>query len=241
MKLKTKAKYDAIFRDECLKTYPEIDALEKELDFAVDKDRLEAAARVLACPMKVNPPSWQHGRVIYSLLCDKLTRDKAPGIVVDIGTAKGFSAVVMGWAIEDTGTTDVEVVSVDVVAPQDATLRNSVAELDRALSVYEFVDPFISRAVTTTFFGNGSGILLDKLYAQRRRVPFAFVDGKHTLLAVSQDAMYLSRLQVPLDVVVFDDIQIPGVADGARVASQWYAQRFLRAGPSRTYAVGVRR
>jgi cephalosporin hydroxylase len=225
----------AFFREQC-NAYPEVDQLEARCGFAVHRGRLEAAARVLACPVKVNPPSWQHGRVIYAMAGRLLSVDPAPGVFVDIGTAKGFSAVVAGWAIELAGT-DHKVVSVDIVDPSLRVVRNSVLEVgDELFTVSQFVAPFISRSVSTTFLGGGSGPTLEKL---TERVRFAFVDGKHSHAAVVADAERLRARQQTGDVIVFDDVQIPGV-DSAVRGLTGYDKVVLSAGALRQYALATR-
>src|SRR3989304_4481394 len=52
-----------------------------------------AAAGVLACPIKARPPNWQHGRVLYALTRRYRLTAEGPLYCLDIGTAKGFSAV----------------------------------------------------------------------------------------------------------------------------------------------------
>ena len=49
------------------RSYPVVDEFEQRMGFAVDRERLEDAAGVLACLLKKNPPKWQHGRVLYAL------------------------------------------------------------------------------------------------------------------------------------------------------------------------------
>jgi hypothetical protein len=238
--VKTKAEYDRIFDTERAKVYPEIDDLETRLGYAVSRERLEAAARALACPLKVNPPSWQHGRVIYALLRKRLEQPVlSNSVVLDIGTAKGFSSVVAGWAIEDAGA-KLEVLSVDVVEPEARVPRNSVAELDGLKTVSEFVAPFCSTSVRTTYLSGGSEKLLKKVVEAGSRVPFAFVDGKHSFGAVANDARMLARIQVIDDVVLFDDVQIDAVLDGVRSAAQFYATKRILSGERRAYMVGTR-
>src|SRR3989304_7206134 len=70
-----------------------------EAAFALERTRLEAAARVLACPIKAGPPNWQHGRVLYALTRRYRLTAEGPLYCLDIGTAKGFSALCLLWAV----------------------------------------------------------------------------------------------------------------------------------------------
>src|SRR5262245_9408863 len=119
--------YEAAFRKECDQSYPVVDALEKRYGYAIDRTKLNIAAHVLACPLKKNPPNWQHGRILYAL-----TRHYLQGQIdvslLDVGTAKGFSALCLLWSLRDTDILG-SVTSVDVIDPLARVKRNTVAEI----------------------------------------------------------------------------------------------------------------
>lgn len=235
----TKAEqYLSIFQKECGQTYPEVDAFEKACGFAVDRAKLEAAAYPMACPLKINPPSWQHGRILYAKAREVLAKNPPDsGLLVDIGTAKGFSACVLSWAAEDAGW-EGGVASIDVMDPESREKRNSYLEGDfKFLTVPEFVDPFRSWKVLMTFHGCGSVPYLRSL-KKTTRIPLAFVDGKHDRPTVNQESRLLREHQEWGDVIVFDDIQIPSVALAVKDLSG-YKVEYLVAG-FRKYAVATR-
>lgn len=234
------SKYDDAFRRECANEYPKVSEFELACGFAVERGKLEDAARVLACPVKVNPPNWQHGRVLYSAARRLMARTSGHGMFVDVGTAKGFSAMVMSWAIVDAGE-DHAVVSIDAVDPVSRVVRNSVAETDgRLLTVYEFTAPFRETKVPITFLGGGSNKFLSRCREiGGQRVRFAFIDGKHTQPAVAADIEHLLALQRPGDVTLFDDIQIAPVAS-AVAQIRGYSVTFIEASATRRYALAVR-
>jgi len=238
--MKTEQQYADAFAEECARYYPEVTAIEQELGYAVPTIRLQAAARTLACPVKVNPPNWQHGRLIYAMMRDLLENEDHAGCFLDIGTAKGFSAVAMTWALMDAGARH-DIVSVDAVDPMARVARNSVAEVNGELfTVQEFVSPFLPEGAHIHFHGGGSLPLLDRMIGSGERVRFAFVDGKHNFAAVSAEILCLTRLQSPGDAILFDDVQIPGVAE-AVMTLRGYSVRPVRAGPRREYAMAVKK
>lgn len=230
----TRADYDAAFERERAMAYPAIDNFEQRMGFAVDRARLEAAARVLACPVKRNPPSWQHGRVIYAAARRYLTRrGMETSLFLDIGTAKGFSAVVMAWAIADSGASGY-IESFDVVDPNARQRRNSVADLDDPLkTVWQLTRPFV---LLSPYFGCSGSAAKE---ARGDRIHFAFVDGKHTFEAVTADAAGIKARQQPGDVIIFDDLQIPGVDDAVGNLSGYTIER-LACKPERQYAIATR-
>lgn len=241
--MKTLQAYDAAHEEERVRSYPMITEYEQRVGFAIDRHFLESCARELACPLKVNPPNWQHGRVIYSTLRRILASDKrrAPsGLLLDIGTAKGFSACVMGRACFDAGRRDRQVMSIDVIDPYARVLRNSVAELEagRALTVPELTACW--RPIggpELTWLGIKSSDYLHQLVIDGPRIQFAFVDGKHTYESVKCDVSLIRELQAPGDCIVFDDLQMEGVAQAVNELGAWYAIEYLAAKPERQYAV----
>lgn len=205
----TREQYEAVFGLAARQEYPTIDAFVNGFGFPIDEDWMLRAAKVMACPVKANPPCWQHGRVLYSALrayCDGL-QTGTPLSVVDIGTAKGFSAIVMARALEDAGHFG-DVVSIDVLDPQARVRRNTIAEIDGLRTLYEVVAPWKeSRRVKFVCAKAENWLMMN-----RERMHFAFVDGKHSYDAVKKELGYLAQCQESGDVVVCDDLQIPGVS-----------------------------
>lgn len=232
----TSAEYSEIFQRECAQTYPVVDTLESRLGYALDKERLENAARVLACPLKRNPPCWQHGRVVYSVLRKMLSVASSSVQCLDIGTAKGFSALCAQWALLDSGR-EGHVISVDVIDPASRVSRNTVAELSGYLTLYETIATWPeARGIK---FLHATGV--NWLTMNRQRVHFAFVDGKHNYAAVSQELDLLLSSQVSGDVIVADDIQIPGVRRAVEGLEDEYYVEYLEVLPNRQYAIATRR
>jgi predicted O-methyltransferase YrrM len=230
----TKQHYDEIFEKEKLNEYKSIDAFEAATGHRVPRERLEEAARVLACPVKVNPPNWQHGRVIYAAAMVRL-RAEVEGIFLDIGTAKGFSACVMTWAIADAQR-KMKVVTVDMMDPYDRVKRNSVAELGGYLQLTDFIDPFRDKNVLMEAHGGGSARWFK--HTKDERIAFAFIDGKHTYDAVRAESIAIAEMQTTGDVIVFDDLQIEPVRKAA-MQLEGYDGLYLDAG-QRRYLVAVR-
>jgi predicted O-methyltransferase YrrM len=230
----TKEKYDEIFEKERANLYPAIDAFEEASQFRVPRERLEEAARVLACPLKVNPPNWQHGRVIYAAARVRAGCDM-DGIFLDIGTAKGFSACVMSWAVADSQRKH-KVVTVDMMDPYSRVKRNSVAELGGMLTLHEFIEPFRDANILMEAHGGGSAEWFKR--TKDERIALAFVDGKHTYDAVRQESIAISELQSTGDVIIFDDLQIEPVRQAVDEL-QGYDGLDIRIGP-RHYLVAVK-
>jgi prepilin-type processing-associated H-X9-DG protein len=231
----TAEEYARIFAEECARTYPVIDALEVECGYAIDRDRLEDMARVLACPMKANAPNWQHGRVLYAVVRRYLAGKTEPVTVLDIGTAKGFSALCLQMALNDAGALGA-VVSVDVIDPDGRVRRNTVAEVDGPLTLAETLAPWPMAGAVTFLCSSG----VEWLDRHPGRVHVAFVDGKHSGPVVHKEGLLLAQRQNAGDIVVFDDVHIPGVRLAVDTLEPFYAVRQIDVMPHRSYAIAVR-
>lgn len=234
----TREDYQRIFEEECARRYPQLDEFERDLGYAVERERLEHAARTLACPFKVNPPNWQHGRVIYALI-RRLAAAGARGNFLDVGTAKGFSAVLASWAIEDSGMQGRVVHSVDVMDPAERVSRNSVLELDGLKTIEEFTRGHVAPSVDVRFYGGGSDTLLSKLMSANERLCFAFIDGKHRTHEVRMEAARVREMQDRGAIMLFDDVQLGQVRAAVEQVSG-YSMRYLTVNAKRVYAIGTR-
>jgi predicted O-methyltransferase YrrM len=230
----TAADYQRAFLKERENEYPAIDAFEQAAGFAIDRARLEDAARVLACPVKVNPPNWQHGRVIYAAARKYLATTSGAVTFLDIGTAKGFSALCMAWALQDSER-EGQIVSCDVLDPQRRDIRNTVAEVDGPKLLKEVLAPWPEASLVHFIKKTGADWLRQDDY----RVNIAFIDGKHSYDAVSEEIGLLRVRQEPGDIALFDDVQIPGVGKAVTGISD-YAVEHIAAKPDRRYALAVR-
>lgn len=232
----SREEYALAFARESQRTYPIIDAFEQSSGFALDQRRLLEAARVLACPIKRSEPHWQHGRVLYAAAREYLSRGTEPVAILDIGSAKGFSALCLFWALREAGR-DGWVTSVDVIDPQARERRNTVAEVDGLKTLAETLEPW-PEAQSIAFL-QSTGI--DWLQAHPERVHIAFVDGKHTADVVRREGKLLTSRQQSGDLAIFDDVHIGDVSAAVTSLHHEYRLTYLQPLPNRAYAVGVRR
>lgn len=227
--------YAVAFAEELKRTYPQVDAFETRTGYSVEPDRLLAAARVLACPVKANPPNWQHGRVVYAAARRYLDGRRGRVMLLDIGTAKGFSALCALWAMQDAGVSG-NVVSVDVIDPMSRERRNTVAEVDGLKTLTEILAPWPEADAITFLQSTG----IDYLNKYTGRIEFAFVDGKHTAEVVWKESLLLADRQQPGDIVIFDDVHIPAIRAAVGSLSA-YSIEWLSVLAQRAYAIARRK
>ena len=242
--------YARVFEKERQNVYPVVDAFEQRMGYAIDKAKLEDAARVLACPVKKNPPNWQHGRILYAAVREYLSAmaksfqrgadflGAAPEHinVLEVGTAKGFGALCLQWALDDSGL-EGEVTTVDVINPNAKISRNTVAELGGPLTLDETMAQWPERYDIHTTCSTG----IDWLETHPERIHVAFVDGKHTGPVVAKEGWLLSQRQVSGDLAIFDDVHLPDIAKAVDGLNEYYTFERIDVLPTRAYAVGVRK
>jgi predicted O-methyltransferase YrrM len=233
----TRPEYQIAFETERDQSYPVMDALVARYGYQVTRGHFDEAARVLACPVKKNPPCWQHGRLLYAVARHRLanlTHD--PIAILDVGTAKGFSALCLHWALIDSGRSG-RVASVDVIEPYARVRRNTVAEVDGYKTLREILEPWHESLSIDFRCMTGIEWLKEKPF----RVEVAFIDGKHTGKVVAEEGKLLARRQSPGDVVVFDDVHLEDVNEAVLSLGKYYELERVQLLPHRAYAIGVRR
>lgn len=230
--------YRTAFRVERDRLYPLVDAFEAQSGFAVDRDRLLEAAKVLACPVKANAPNWQHGRVLYAAVSRYIVEHPNTEAfnILDVGTAKGFSALCLLWSLQDSGKAG-RVTSVDVIDPLGRVQRNTIAEVDGLKTLAETLAPWPE--AQSIDFRKSTGI--EWLHGHGDRIHVAFIDGKHSGAVVLQEGHLLAVRQMPGDLAIFDDVHIPDVSIAVNSLYPDYRLKYLEVLPNRHYAIGVRR
>lgn len=235
--------YEAAFARECCFEYPYMEIWEEEVGYAIDRGRLEMMARVCACPIKRNPPNWQHGRAVYALARKRIETLPAPQpsrlhTFLDVGTAKGFSALCLLWAIHDANRPDISVVTVDVIDPGSTAPRNSIRDLDGPCDLMGYMGPFMPQLdgmMMAALCSTGVDFL-QQMVERREPIPFAFVDGKHSEDQVAIEARLLSQVQERGDMILFDDLQmIPVRRAVGRVEALGYRLELIKPCKERTY------
>lgn len=233
--------YRCAFEAEANIIYDKVDEfVERCGGYTLDWQKLLAAARVLACPVKIHAPNWQHGRVIYARVRQYVHEHPTPRVnAIDIGTAKGFSALCLLWALMDAPEAECSewiVTSLDVIDPHERVRRNTIAEVDGYKTLAEILAPWPETRSIAFVRSTGQHWLT----SHADRIHVAFVDGKHTYDAVSWEAALLAERQHTGDIVMFDDVQIAGVAK-ALTQVRAYEFEYLEVTPHRRYAIGTRR
>ncbi|RUZ79668.1 class I SAM-dependent methyltransferase [Mesorhizobium sp. M7A.F.Ca.US.006.01.1.1] len=224
--------------------YPEIDRLEADTGFAIDREWLDNLALHTQITIKKSTLAYPHGRVLYSLLRRELASNPRPfTTIVETGTARGFSSLCMAKALDDAGAAG-HVITLDVLSHNHRFYWNCIDDHDGRKSRAELLQPWQSLSDRMVFLQGDSLVQLPKVGVNR--IHFAFIDAQHTTKNVLLEYRAVSELQQAGDVIVFDDVT-PGQFDGVVKAIEQiekqgqYGMRRLVASDTRAYAWGTRR
>ena len=162
----------------------------------------------------------EHGQLLYQLIRDRRRRGRAM-VALDVGTARGFSAVTMARAMLDSNI-DGRVFTVDVVEhderidwhaekhdPGDPLANGPVARS----TIWREWAP--EEAKITPVVGRSIDVLRDWPHGP---VDFAFLDGSHTYGDVKAELDLLDGIMAADGVIVLDDVHFGVVI--ARVRSR---------------------
>ncbi len=149
----------------------------------------------------------EHGLLLYKLV-NSIRSDTGP-VILDIGTARGFSAIAMARALLDANSNGT-VYTIDVV-DHDSQIAWHGSKNDPAEPLAGLT---ISRSdIWTRWFAEESArvtpicspsheVLQDWRYGP---IDIAFIDGDHTYGAVKRDLSLLENMLTPGGVIVLDD------------------------------------
>lgn len=156
---------------------------------------------------------FTHGSILYQLVrnvCEKIPAEEQLNIL-EIGTARGFSSLVMAKALDDAGRGGV-VVTVDIVRHDTPSYSAPIGDRGQRFSRSELLRPWLSLVNSRVLFVCGSSkVALELLQSQR--FPFVFIDEHHVYRNTHRDLEYAARHQRVGDVIVLDDYSadFPGV------------------------------
>jgi predicted O-methyltransferase YrrM len=210
----TPEEYQALADFAAKQVYPEVERIEQETGFALDREFNNALMLpTLMVKKRHLPPRPFHGRLLYSLVRDYIARNQPSFVnIVETGTARGFSALCMAKAIVDSGVPG-HVTTIDVLPHLTPMFWNTIVDCDGTRKTRrDILEPWGDLCDRVTFL---QGDTLDQLgRLGMRRINFAFLDAQHSRPDVLHEFRAIAPLQSKGDMVYFDDVipgQFPGV------------------------------
>lgn len=248
----SKDEYIALWEEAKSQSYPEIDAFEQEKNLPIDQEWYHDLALHTQIVIKDSNLCYQHGRVLYSALRDYIASTKRQWkeqnipagartvTILETGTARGFSSVVMAKAMADEEICG-KVLTLDLLPHTEKMYWNCIDDHEGTKTREELlapwsdlVDPYI------VFIENDSRIGISR--TAMGRVNFAFLDGAHTYDDVMIEFDMVQKRQSTGDVIVFDDYNtdlFPGIVKAVDEGCKtWgYEQTILRSRDERAYVI----
>lgn len=228
----------------CARSYPAIDAFLARYEHHADTRWLHDLALHTQIVIKQSELNFQHGRVLFAIFHDYVTRHPEVDhfTVLETGTSRGYSIICLSRVLTEARR-DGKLVTLDMIGHNRRHLWNCVDDHDGPKTRQELLAPWQAERDRVVFLSGDSGKLLPSVGLGR--VHLAFLDGSHTEKDVLDEYRYAADRQQAGDMIVFDDVT-PGVFDGivravqAIKAEGRYAVELLEAEERRAYAIATR-
>ena len=240
-----KEKYLSLWEAAKAEAFPEIDAVEKEAGFAIDKKWMDDLALHTQVVIKASPICYQHGRVLYAALREYLATAHSDTInIVETGTARAFSSIVMAKALEDAGKQG-RITTFDLLPHDKKMYWNCIDDVEGMKTRRNLLAPWEALLDKYVYFLEGdSRVLMDRF--KMGRINFAFLDGAHSYKDVMAEFMQVMPWQKAGDVIVFDDYSptiFPGLVEAVDEACRehGYSMNIIRSKGDRAYVIARKR
>ena len=163
--------------------------------------------------------------------------------VLETGTARGFSALCMAKALDDTGTPG-KIVTLDVLPNETRMYWNCIGDEQGRQTRQELLEKYRNLLDQYIVFIQGDTRQgLPKISLSR--IHFAFLDAAHTYSAVTAEVESIKEKQLPGDILFFDDYvqdTFPGVVQAVdEICDRYgYEPEVLHVSELRTCVIAIK-
>ena len=217
-----------------------IDDIKREFGYLIDSEFIHDLALTTQITIKVSKPLYSHGYLLYGavrkyLECNKYIDNL---IVLETGTARGFSALVMAKALDDANRQG-EIITLDKLPSDKAIYWNCIHDHDGRKTRLQLLDKWRKLIDDHILFVQGySDVVLRQLTLPRINV--AFLDGGHDYRTVKYELHYVKSRQLKGDIIICDDYtqdQYPGLVAAANefLADSGYLSKIFKGSSKRMY------
>jgi len=241
----TREEYLKIWKKAKNEKYPMVDKVEADTGFAINSDWYHKLALHTQVVIKKSKICYQHGRIIYSILCNYININNYERInILEIGTARGFSALCMAAALQKMKING-EITTIDPLPHNHKMYWNCINDLDKENSREDIL--FNYNSLTTKYIkfieGTSEVILNRAIYP---RIHFAFIDGGHEYENIIFEFQYINEFQEIGDIIIFDDYNInlfPGIVRAVdEICINYnYSKNIININDQRGYAIAIKR
>ncbi len=226
-----------------------IDKYEIDSGYAIPKEYINKLALYTQICIKKSELNFQHGKLLYSSLSKYINDIKSnypeeniPIIVLETGTARGFSSICMSKAFSDNNANGT-IITIDCVPHNERLLWNSINDLNGPKSREENLSDW-EKELSRIVFIQGWTEVVNNIGLSR--INFAFLDAQHTKDDVMFEFEYVSKRQKKGDIVIFDDVTtglFNGVCDAILEIEKNYPYEITRidSNKARGYAIAIKK
>jgi hypothetical protein len=238
MQMQNSEKFDVLFQTAKENYSKEIGDLFNKFGNESDKKFIEKLAYYTQLVIKKTPPNFNHGFLLYYALSKYLSSitKKDSLFLLDIGTARGFSSLVMSYVLQEKNF-NAAIISIDKISHTKKVKWNSILDREFGISRKDIVERFRESARVIFLKGKSKNILNN---LNLPRVNFAFVDGDHRWGSLKTEIVYLMNNQKQGDVFLFDDYTpkiYPGVSKAVNFLKGAYSIEIFGDVSARGYAL----
>ncbi len=241
----SREEYLALHAEARKNEFPRIDNLERRFGAAIDREWMEQLALHTQVVIKKSKLNYHHGRILYSILKNYVQDkpEKETVVVLETGTARGFSALCMARALED-GSQNGYIITVDSLPHMTPMYWNCIDDHNGPNTRQDLLMGNADLLPKVTFVQGRTDEVLPTLGI--KRVHMAFLDAAHTEDAVLEEYRYVEPRQAPGDIIVFDDVTpelFPGVCKAVEAIESEgkYDVERIQVSAQRGYAVARHR
>lgn len=243
--ISSKKNYLKLFEKAKKKKYPDIDKLEEELGFSVDKNWFYDLCLVTQTCIKKSNLNYNHGRILYSLVSKYIELNKEDNLnitILETGTARGFSSICMSKAINDSNYHG-KIITLDCIAHNQKIYWNSITDFAGKKDRAELLKKWSDELSNIIFLQGWNLDTLSRIGIER--INFAFLDAQHTKISVLEEFNYIYPRQKNGDIIFLDDVT-PDIFNGVCEAVNEIETNFpyrvdrLNANKKRGYAIATR-
>lgn len=214
----TKEDYEKLYKFALEQDDQKVKEFEEKCGFLVNEKWFNNLALHTQVVIKKEKLNFFHGRLLYSLLSKYLNNKKSnnlniPFIVLETGTARGFSSICMAKALIDQDCSGI-ITTIDCIPHEKKILWNCIDDVTGPKTRATLLKNWGKELERIIFIQGWTNEVLDRLAMQR--INFAFLDAQHTKTDVLREFEYVSDRQETGDIVVFDDVtkqSFPGVCE----------------------------
>ena len=238
--------YLELYENAKIVSFPEMDEIEQQQGFAIDRRWLDEVALHTQIVIKESKLNYQHGRMLYAMLrryiADTSGHNTGPVTILETGTARGFSALCMARALIDANAHGI-IVTIDILPHNIPILWNCIDDHDGPKTRQQLLSLWRLELDYVVFIQGWTRKQLARTGLSH--INFAFLDAQHTAKDVMAEYTFVRDRQQPGDKVIFDDVT-PGHFDGVVRAVEeieaegLYLIERIQVSGQRGYAVATR-